>query len=549
MQHDQRFDGWKAIANFLGRERTTASRWARERGLPVHRVPGGQTGTVYALRSELDAWLASDSETSETSVSPIIDIEPVPVGSANDRRRSGVVSIVFAVLIICAALGIWWMLGRTPSATTAPVSIAAVAASTANPETVQFARALNADLARFANASTDLAVYEREPGKARTQYIVRTEIERTGDKVVAQARFVAVKDGEVLWSRRFEQSEPALSMLRETVAANIVGVLRCSFGGLEGERSKARSVDLMQIMTICQDFEESDMAAAQARAQRLTLQRPDLAIGWSLLTVIQASMMEGRNDPALQAQMRANAERARRIAPGSALTSMALTVAKGFAASAPEALPMTDIALQKHPDNPWLLSRRSVILFNLGYVQASVTAAISAHRNNPSSFSTRDLAVRRLAAADRGAEAEQLQDENEQMWPGHSDVIQTRARIVKAGAIRQKLDLLMIRDLEQRFSDEPFVAYQLAGLHERTGDRGAAKAWLERAPVKDALQQWSLLFWPDAAGLRTEPAFFRKMAALGLLRWWVQRGQWPDFCREPGLKYSCANEAAKLQSR
>ncbi len=28
--------------------------------MPVHRVPGGRTGTVYALRSELDTWLASD---------------------------------------------------------------------------------------------------------------------------------------------------------------------------------------------------------------------------------------------------------------------------------------------------------------------------------------------------------------------------------------------------------------------------------------------------------------------------------------------------------
>ena len=60
MPDDQRLDGWKAIANFLGRERTTAIRWANERGLPVHRIPGGRTGTVYALRAELNAWLSSD---------------------------------------------------------------------------------------------------------------------------------------------------------------------------------------------------------------------------------------------------------------------------------------------------------------------------------------------------------------------------------------------------------------------------------------------------------------------------------------------------------
>ncbi len=51
-----RIDGWKAIGSHFGRDRTTVIRWARDRGLPVHRIPGGDTGSVFALRSELDAW-------------------------------------------------------------------------------------------------------------------------------------------------------------------------------------------------------------------------------------------------------------------------------------------------------------------------------------------------------------------------------------------------------------------------------------------------------------------------------------------------------------
>jgi tetratricopeptide (TPR) repeat protein len=53
---DRRIDGWKAIAAYLGRDRTTVYRWARERGLPIRSIPGGKTRTVYALTSELDAW-------------------------------------------------------------------------------------------------------------------------------------------------------------------------------------------------------------------------------------------------------------------------------------------------------------------------------------------------------------------------------------------------------------------------------------------------------------------------------------------------------------
>jgi tetratricopeptide (TPR) repeat protein len=61
MQED-RLDGWKAIGNFLNRDRTTALRWAKERRLPVHRIPGGGTSSVYALRSELELWLSGEGE-------------------------------------------------------------------------------------------------------------------------------------------------------------------------------------------------------------------------------------------------------------------------------------------------------------------------------------------------------------------------------------------------------------------------------------------------------------------------------------------------------
>lgn len=51
-----RLDGWKSVAAYFGRDRTTVIRWARERALPVYRLPGGKTATIYALKSELAAW-------------------------------------------------------------------------------------------------------------------------------------------------------------------------------------------------------------------------------------------------------------------------------------------------------------------------------------------------------------------------------------------------------------------------------------------------------------------------------------------------------------
>ena len=86
-----RIDGWKAIGQHFGRDRTTVIRWARERGLPVHRIPGGTSGSVYALRSELEAW-SRGGDAGEGEV-PVVEpvAEPEPPGNiqppAPSRRR------------------------------------------------------------------------------------------------------------------------------------------------------------------------------------------------------------------------------------------------------------------------------------------------------------------------------------------------------------------------------------------------------------------------------------------------------------------------------
>lgn len=53
----ERLDSWKEIAAYLGRDLRTLRRWEEEKGLPIHRVPGGERRAVFAYRAEIDAWL------------------------------------------------------------------------------------------------------------------------------------------------------------------------------------------------------------------------------------------------------------------------------------------------------------------------------------------------------------------------------------------------------------------------------------------------------------------------------------------------------------
>jgi tetratricopeptide (TPR) repeat protein len=53
--------GWKQIAAYLHRDVRTVQRWERNEHLPVHRQLHRKLGTVHAVRTELDEWLANST--------------------------------------------------------------------------------------------------------------------------------------------------------------------------------------------------------------------------------------------------------------------------------------------------------------------------------------------------------------------------------------------------------------------------------------------------------------------------------------------------------
>jgi len=64
---DGRLDSWKEIARHLGRSVLTAQRWEKSEGLPVHRHAHEKQASVYAYKSELDAWRASRGRAASTN--------------------------------------------------------------------------------------------------------------------------------------------------------------------------------------------------------------------------------------------------------------------------------------------------------------------------------------------------------------------------------------------------------------------------------------------------------------------------------------------------
>jgi Tol biopolymer transport system component len=65
----QRLDSWGEIAHYLRRDIRTVKRWEKEKGLPVHRLPGGKRQVVFAYQDEIDLW-ASSSKGKNSSLIP-----------------------------------------------------------------------------------------------------------------------------------------------------------------------------------------------------------------------------------------------------------------------------------------------------------------------------------------------------------------------------------------------------------------------------------------------------------------------------------------------
>jgi TolB-like protein/tetratricopeptide (TPR) repeat protein len=87
-----RLDSWKEIARHLGREVRTVQLWEKLEGLPIHRHFHRISGSVFAFRTELDAWRDSASRMS-VNPGPAPDQRGAPVCPSLPPPRLGEVTV------------------------------------------------------------------------------------------------------------------------------------------------------------------------------------------------------------------------------------------------------------------------------------------------------------------------------------------------------------------------------------------------------------------------------------------------------------------------
>ena len=110
---NDRLISWKEIAAYLGIDARSAMRWENERGLPVHRVPGGKRSAVFAFRGEIDAWLSSRPRVTE---SPQAAPPPAPAARIHPMAWTAIGAAVAIIAVLAVLFGTSRVRGSNRSA-------------------------------------------------------------------------------------------------------------------------------------------------------------------------------------------------------------------------------------------------------------------------------------------------------------------------------------------------------------------------------------------------------------------------------------------------
>ena len=214
-----RLDSWKQIAAYLHRSVRTVRRWEHEEGLPVHRHVHRTLASVYALKSEVDAWRQAAARAPESS-------------------RAAAASAA--------------------SAPTRSIAVLPFANLSADPENEYFADGLTDEVTTTLAKVRDLRVTSRlssmtlrgtsKGAKAISaqlgvRYLLEGSVRRAGQRLRVTAQLIDAANDNHLWADTYDGTVDDVFSIQEQLARVIVDALELRLTAREKQRIAERAID------------------------------------------------------------------------------------------------------------------------------------------------------------------------------------------------------------------------------------------------------------------------------------------------------------------
>jgi TolB-like protein/Tfp pilus assembly protein PilF len=256
---EERLDSWKEIAAYLNRDVTTVQRWEKREGMPVHRHLHDKRGSVYALSSELDAWVQSrkfsdEHKKEEQKEPPDGSMGTLDTGRnpsqfatpaagqvfANPSRRSFRYAALTALVVVAICTWSWheWRRGEATRANLAIHSLAVLPLQnlSGDPSQDYFADGMTEELIGRLSRIRGLGVISRTsamhfkntkmslPEIARAlgvDAIVEGSIVREGRQVRVHVQLIRAATDEHIWAEEYQREYLGILEVQDEVTRSI----------------------------------------------------------------------------------------------------------------------------------------------------------------------------------------------------------------------------------------------------------------------------------------------------------------------------------------
>ncbi len=183
--------GWKQIASHLHRDMRTVQRWERLEQLPVHRQLHRKLGTVHALQTELDEWLAQRSSAPKSGKVRSIAVRYLT--NLGDRGRgdhlcSGIVEDLITGFSKLEGVRVY----------------------------------SRSAMARFRGSASDAVSVGRA---LKASHVVEGSLRCTGSRLCVHVQLVDTRTGYAIWAERFDRTVKELFTIQAGIARGVAGAL------------------------------------------------------------------------------------------------------------------------------------------------------------------------------------------------------------------------------------------------------------------------------------------------------------------------------------
>jgi TolB-like protein/Tfp pilus assembly protein PilF len=247
-------EGWKSIAEYLGKTERTVQRWEKSRGLPARRLRAespDEQPRVYGYKSELDAWWNRQTGLDEDSKADIALVPPAQESDPSSQQKSAIKSRLrrFSLLLAVFLLGVvvaagvlrifFWARVRDafwPSRARVVLAVRPFSNLSNDPAQDYIAEGLTDEMVSrlgqlhpqkmsviHLTPTYATAGAERLGKDIQADYILAGSVRRQDDRIAVAAQLVQVSNQAVVWGRSYEGDVKDLLQVESEVVGAIAG--------------------------------------------------------------------------------------------------------------------------------------------------------------------------------------------------------------------------------------------------------------------------------------------------------------------------------------